>query len=63
MKLSSTKIRAYARLVNAGLRTIDEVQESYRIVVYIELIAEYDWTIEQVDERYIEQVKSELGIK
>ena len=63
MKLSAAKIRAYARTMDAGLRTIDEVEESYRIEVYIELIARYGWTLNQVDERYVEQVKIELGIR
>lgn len=62
MKLSASKIRAYARTMDAGLRTINEVEESYRVAVYIELIATYDWQLEDVDQRYIESVKSELGI-
>ncbi|MDY3366755.1 CD1375 family protein [Zhenhengia yiwuensis] len=60
--LSSARIRAYARTMDAGLRTIEEVQEDYRVAVYIELIARYDWSLEEVDERYIEQIKKELEI-
>ena len=60
--LSSARIRAYARTMDAGMRTIDEVDEDYRVAVYIELVARYDWTLEEVDERYIDQVKKELGI-
>lgn len=60
--LSSARIRAYARTMDAGLRTIEEVQEDYRVAVYVELIARYDWTLEEVDARYIDQVKKELGI-
>lgn len=62
MKLSNARVRAYARIMQAGARTINEVQEEYRVAVYIELIATYDWTLEMVDERYIEVVKSELGM-
>lgn len=60
--LSSARIRAYARTMDAGMRTIDEVDEDYRVAVYVELIARYDWTLEEVDARYIDQVKKELGI-
>ena len=60
--LSSARIRAYARTMDAGMRTIDEVDEGYRVAVYVELIARYDWTLEEVDARYIDQVKNELGI-
>ncbi len=62
MKLSSAKIRAYARTISAGLRTIYEVEESYRVAVYIELIATCNWTLEDVEAKYLEAVKSELGI-
>lgn len=60
--LSSARIKAYARLLDAGFRTIDEVDEPYRVAVYVELIARYDFNIEDVDPRYIEQVKQELGL-
>lgn len=60
--LSSARIRAYARTMDAGMRTINEVDEDYRVAVYVELIARYDWTLEEVDSRYIDQVKKELGI-
>ena len=60
--LSSARIRAYARTMDAGMRTIDEVDEDYRVAVYVELIARYDWTLEEVDARYIDQVKKELGL-
>lgn len=63
MNLSSAKIRAYARTMDAGMRTIEEVEEDYRVAVYIELIARYNWAIEDVDARYIEAVKAELGYK
>ena len=62
MKLNTSRIRAYARTMDAGMRTIEEVQEEYRVPVYIELIATYDWNLEMVDERYVEAVKKELGI-
>ena len=60
--LSNARILAYARTMDAGLRTIEEVQEDYRVAVYVELIARYDWTLEEVDARYIDQVKKELGL-
>lgn len=60
--LSNARILAYARTMDAGLRTIEEVQEDYRVAVYVELIARYDWTLEEVDARYIGQVKKELGL-
>ena len=62
MKLNTSRIRAYARTMDAGMRTIEEVQEEYRVSVYIELIATYDWNLEMVDERYVESVKKELEI-
>ena len=45
-----------------GTRTIEEGPVDYRIPVYIELIASYNWTLDQVDANYLEQVKLELGI-
>lgn len=70
-KVSKAQVRAYARLIDAGMRTIDEVEQGktlekeYRVAVYLELIADtrYKWTIEQVDPRYVELVKTELGIQ
>ena len=62
MKLNTSRIRAYARTMDVGMRTIEEVQEEYRVPVYIELIATYDWNLEMVDERYVEAVKKELRI-
>lgn len=61
--LSNARIRAYARIMDAGMRTIDEVDEEYRVPVYLELIARYKWDIEEVDVRYQEAVKKELGMK
>lgn len=61
--LLSAKVRAYARTMDAGLRMIDEVDEAYRVAVYLELIASYDWELGEVDRRYQEQVKAELGLK
>lgn len=60
--INKTRLRAYAKTMQNGTRTIDEVPEAYRIAVYIELIASYSWTLEMVDANYIEVVKSELGI-
>lgn len=61
--LSNAKIRAYARTMDAGMRVIDEVDEEYRVAVYIEVIARYDWKLEDVDERYLKDVKRELGLE
>lgn len=63
MKLSTTKIRAYARTVSAGVRTMDEVEEDYKVAVYIELMARYNWTLDDVEEKYLDAVKLELGMK
>lgn len=60
--LSTARIRAYARTMDAGMRAIDEVDENYRVAVFIELIARYNLKIEAVDERYSEAVKKELAI-
>lgn len=62
MKLNTSRIRAYARTINAGMRGIEEVQEEYKLPVYIELLATYDWTLDMIDKTYLEQVKTELGI-
>lgn len=61
-RISATKIRAYARTMIAGLRTIKEVEIDYRIAVYVELIASANWTIDMVEVDYLEAVKKELGI-
>ena len=60
MSLSLSNIKAYARLLDAGMRTIDQVNEEYRVPVYIELITNYKWTMEQVDPRYKEEVMKEF---
>lgn len=60
-ELNPTRLRAYTRLVHAGMRTIDEVPEQYRVSVYLELIANYAWTIDRVDERYRDVVASQLA--
>lgn len=61
--LSTARIRAYARTIDAEMRTIDEVDENYRVAVFIELIARYNLKIEAIDERYSEAVKKELVIQ
>ena len=60
--INKTRLRAYARTMQNGTRTIEEVPEEYRVAVYVELMASGSWTIEMVDEQYKEAVKKELGI-
>ena len=60
--INKTRLRAYARTMQNGTRTIQEVPEEYRIAVYVELMASSNWTIEMVDVDYVEAVKRELGI-
>lgn len=60
--INKTRLRAYAKTMQSGTRTIDEAPEVYRVPVYIELMASYEWTLDMVDERYKEEVKQELGI-
>ena len=61
--INKTRLRAYAKTIANGTRTIDEVPIEYRVLVYIELIASYNWTLEMVDERYEEEVEKELSSK
>ena len=58
--INHTRLRAYAKTMQSGMRTINEVPEEYRVLVYIELIASYGWNIEMVDKRYVEKVKQEI---
>ena len=60
--INKTRLRAYAKTMQNGTRTIQEVPEEYRVPVYLELIASSNWTVEMVDEQYREAVKKELGI-
>lgn len=60
--INKTRLRAYTKTMENGLRTIDEIPEAYRVPVYLELIADYNWTLEMVNERYVDAVKKELGI-
>lgn len=58
------RTRANARLLSAGRKTIDEVTpEESRVDCYVYAIATYDYKLEEVDARYMEGVKTELGIK
>lgn len=60
--INKTRLRAYTKTIQNGIRTINEIPKSYRIPIYIELMTSYNWTIDMVDERYKEEVKQELGI-
>ena len=60
--INITRLRAYAKTMQNGTRTIQEVPEEYRIAVYVELIASANWTIDMVEVDYLEAVKKELGI-
>nr|WP_302599701.1 CD1375 family protein [uncultured Cellulosilyticum sp.] len=60
--INKTRLRAYARTIQNGTRTIEEVPEEYGVPVYVELMASFNWTIDMVDENYVEAVKRELGI-
>lgn len=61
--INKTRLRAYTKTMVNGIRTIDEVPEIYRVPVYLELIADHNWTIDMVDERYKDAVRQELGIQ
>lgn len=61
--INKTRLRAYAKTVQSEQRTIDEVPIEYRVPVYIELIASYNWTLEMVDEKYKEEVEKQLSSK
>ena len=60
--INKTRLRAYAKTMQNGTRTIEEVPEEYRVPVYVELTASSNWTIEMVGENYKAEVKRELGI-
>lgn len=60
--INKTRLRAYAKTMANGVREIDEIPVAYRVPVYLELLAEHNWTIDAVDERYKDEVKRELGI-
>lgn len=62
-EINGTRVRAYAKLLDGGVRTIDEIQEDYRVAVYVECIAVYEWTVEGVDIRYREAVEQVVGTK
>ncbi len=58
--LNKTRVRAYAKLLEAEMRTIDEIEQDYRVSVYVELIAQGKITLEEVDSRYIDEVKGAI---
>lgn len=58
--LNKARVRAYARLLETGMRSIDEIDKAYRVAIYVELIAAGKIDIEDVDARYIEDVRIEM---
>lgn len=60
--INKTRLRAYTKTMANGVREIDEIPKEYRVPVYLELIADYNWALEMVDERYVDAIKKELGI-
>lgn len=64
MKTYSPVVKCNARLLSAGRKTIDEVTpEESRVDCYVYAIATYDYKLEDVDSRYMDSVRTELGIK
>lgn len=61
MVLDKAVLRASARLFEYGVRTIDEIDEEYRVAVYLEMIAKKKFTINDVDPRYKDAVQQELS--
>ena len=62
--VADARTRANARLLSVGRKTIDEVTpEESRVDCYVYAIATYDYKLEDVDVRYMEGVRTELGIK
>ena len=60
--INKTRLRAYSKTMVNGVRESDEIPEIYKVPVYPELLAEHNWTLDMVDERYVVAVKEELGL-
>lgn len=58
----SIQVRANARLVDAGRKKVEQCPVAQQTEVCVVLIADYNWQLEQIPSKFIEDVKKELGI-
>lgn len=58
MKKYSVTTKCNARLLSAGRKTIDEIPEDERIDVYVYAVQKYGFPLDNVEERYIDQVNA-----
>ena len=61
-KQYSVQVRANARLVDAGRKEVLDCKPEQQVEICIVLIADYEWTLEDIPEQLRETVKKELGI-
>lgn len=52
----SIQVRANARLLSAGRKTIEDIHEEDRVKVYVYAILHYEYSIDNVQEKYKEAV-------
>ena len=60
--INKIRLRAYTKTMANGTRTIYEIPELYQVPVYLELIADYKWTLDMVEGEFLDEVKAELGV-
>ena len=56
------QVRANARLVDAGRKSITRCPEGQQIEICIVLIADYDWLLDDIPGSLREEVAQELGL-
>lgn len=56
------QVRANARLVDAGRKTVLDCPELQQVEICIVLIADYNWLLEDIPETLKEEVSKELGL-
>ena len=56
------QVRANARLVDAGRKKVEQCPVAQQTEIYVVLIADHDWKLEQIPQQFVEEVKKELGL-
>ena len=56
------QVRANARLVDAGRKTIEQCPVTQQTQICVVLVVDHNWGLEQIPQQFVEAVKKELGI-
>ena len=56
------QVRANARLVDAGRKKVEQCPVAQQTEICVVLIADYNWELEKIPAKFVEDVKKELGL-